>query len=133
MHDQMDEREDAKEGELYKVAHVFNETFELRYGYYDDIDRNGKYSEPIPIYPDFAVKPVYTKEGFRFATSMQDACVHYSGRADRDTCASCIYFKEGEDLIGLCLCKENMISAAGRSIKYQDNKEKTERQTKVNT
>ena len=124
-----EEREDAKEGELYKIAHVFDETFELRYGYYDDIDRNGKYSDPIPIYPDFTATPVYTKEGFRFSTSMQDACEHYSGRADRDSCASCIYFKEGEDLIGLCLCKENMRSANGRSLKYQ-NKTKNTKQKK---
>ena len=44
----------VKEGDVYKVVKIFDRTFELRYGYYNELDRNGKYNEPIPIYPDFS-------------------------------------------------------------------------------
>ena len=41
---------EPKEGDLYAVVHTFGKTFELKYGYYDDMDRSGP---PDVIYPDF--------------------------------------------------------------------------------
>lgn len=96
-----------KEGDLYRVVTVFGETFELRYGYYDDIDRSG---EPDVIYPDFTATPVYTREGEPFVTMMQDACDQFKGegrRTDDTTCSECAYLKRGEEWFGICTCPRN--------------------------
>ena len=99
-----------KEGELYKVVTTFGKTFELRYGYYEECDRQSSLCEPIVIYPDFTKEPVYTDEGIPFVTMMQDACENYEGSTKRtvDTsCAECNYFKRGEEYFGICLCESN--------------------------
>lgn len=97
---------EPKEGELYKRIAVFGETFEIRYGYYEEFERY--YNEPMPIYPDFLKSPMYTPSGKPFVTQMQDACRHYSGReqSDRD-CGDCSHYIHGEEFLGLCGCKEN--------------------------
>ena len=92
------------EGMLYKRFTLCEREFEIYYGYYDTRDRVGKYNDPIPIYPDFLITPVYTKEGIPFATEMQDACPHYSGDFHCDSCYGCRHYRRGEELIGLCLC-----------------------------
>lgn len=96
-----------KEGDLYRVVTTFGRTFELRYGYYDDIDRNG---EPDIIYPDFTKSPIYTKEGEPFVTMMQDACGHFRGKRKRtedSICSECAYFKQGEEWFGICTCPQS--------------------------
>jgi hypothetical protein len=94
-----------QEGELYKIVTVFGKTFELYYGYYDEIERVGKYTEPIPIYPDLIQHPLYTEEGYPFATEMQDACSHFLGRKGEESCFACRHFEKGDELIGVCKCK----------------------------
>ncbi len=42
-----------REGDLFKIIELHGATFEIRYGYYEDIDR--KY-DPVVIYPDFVKK-----------------------------------------------------------------------------
>ena len=96
-----------REGDLYRTVTTFGKTFELRYGYYDDIDRSG---EPDVIYPDFRAVPVYTEEGEPFITMMQDACEHFKGkcrRTDDTTCAECTHCKRGEEWLGICTCPKN--------------------------
>lgn len=105
-----------KEGDLYKIVNVFDSTFELYYGYYDENDRLSKYNDPIPIYPDFRKHPVYTKNCFPFVTEMQDACIYYKGRRGEDTCFYCESFKRGQELIGLCLNENNMNNIKGEKI-----------------
>ena len=86
---------------------TFGKTFELRYGYYDDIDRNG---EPDIIYPDFTKTPVYAEKGEPFVTMMQDACERFKGEGKRTTdttCSECRYFKRGEEWFGICTCPKN--------------------------
>ena len=86
---------------------TFGKSFELRYGYYDDIDRK---TNPVVIYPDFQENPVYTDGGEPFVTMMQDACESYGGSTERTvdtTCAECKYFKRGEEYFGICLCESN--------------------------
>ena len=97
-----------KEGELYKAISVEGRTFKLYYGYYEECERSNRYAEPIPIYPDFRNKPVFTSTGYAFVTKMQDACKHYIG-ADSpfSECAECAYYKHGDDLIGICTCPSN--------------------------
>ena len=99
-----------KEGDLYKVITTFGRTFELRYGYYGECDRNNPLvKNPIPIYPDFLRAPLYTDNGEPFVTMMQDACPSYKGEAKRTsdtTCAECDHFKRGEEWFGICKCPE---------------------------
>ena len=58
----------VKEGDLYKIITVFGKTFELRYGYYAENERQSKFNEVTPIYPDFRKDPLHTMEGYPFVT-----------------------------------------------------------------
>ncbi len=91
-----------QEGDLYKVVECQGKTFEIRYGYYEEIDRQ---YEPVAIYPDFLQEPMYTGDGIPFATQMQDVCPHYSGSEPDDCCGGCDHFQKDTDLFGLCTCK----------------------------
>lgn len=97
-----------RDGDLYKVVTVFDKTFELYYGYYDEREKDSKYTEPIPIYPNFIENPLYTDDGYQYATEMQDICSHFCGREGEDSCFSCCHFQKGEELIGLCRCSDRM-------------------------
>ena len=96
-----------REGDLYKVVTTFGKTFELRYGYYEECDRQSPLCGPVVIYPDFTKEPVYTDEGTPFVTMVQNACKSYRGDTKRTpdtTCDECKYFQCGEDWIGICKC-----------------------------
>ena len=98
------------EGELYRVVETFGKTFELRYGYYGERDRQNPLCEPAVIYPDFEAEPLYTDDGEPFVTMMQDACANYKGdhkKTPDTTCAECKYFSRGEEWFGLCSCLKN--------------------------
>ena len=96
------------EGELYKRLDIQGCVFEIKYGYYEECDRNNPIVFPMPIYPDFIANPVYTNEGLPFVTKMQDVCENYSGEDVVDKgCAECIYYEHGEELIGICTCINN--------------------------
>ena len=99
-----------KEGELYRTVTTFGKTFELRYGYYGEKDRQNSLCEPVPIYPDFLREPLYTDGGMPFVTMMQDACDKYKGddkRTSDTTCAECYHFERGEEWFGICKCPKN--------------------------
>lgn len=96
-----------KEGDLYKIIKLFGKTFELKYGYYSENERNSKFSEVIPIYPDFIETPQYTVEGHPFVTQMQDVCAHYEGDENGEDCFSCKHYHHGDDLLGICICDLN--------------------------
>ena len=95
-----------REGDLYKVIELHGKSFEIRYGYYEEIDRD---YEPVPIYPDFIKEPVYTDRGEPFVTLMQDPCESYepSGRCSDRDCGTCVHIARGHDLIGICKCEKN--------------------------
>lgn len=96
------------EGELYKILNIYGNVFEIKYGYYEECDRNNPVVEPMPIYPDFIKNPVYTDGGLPFVTKMQDACQHYIGKEITDKgCAECEHYKHGDELIGICTCFNN--------------------------
>jgi len=99
--------DNIKEGSLYRLIDLYDTKFEIKYGYYDDNDRYSKYSEPIPIFPDFIKNPMYTKKGQPFVTCMQDKCIHYVGDKSIDSCYKCEHFVKGIDLIGTCSCPLN--------------------------
>lgn len=94
-----------RDGDLYKVVNVFRKVFNLYYGYYEEQDKYGKYTEPVPIYPNFIENPQYSENGHPFTTEMQDICTHYQGKEGEDSCFFCSHFCKGSELIGLCLCK----------------------------
>ena len=99
-----------REGDRYKTVTTFGQTFELRYGYYCERDRQNPLCEPAVIYPDFTSVPLYTETGEPFVTMMQDACPNYQGETDKTpdtTCSECEYFERGEDWLGICTCPKN--------------------------
>ena len=97
---------EIKNGDLYKNVEVFGKNFELRYGYYEDFEKDS--GDPIPIYPNFLKEPIYTEEGYPFVTAMQDACASSSLTKDAfGLCAECEFYDEGEEFIGICLCEQN--------------------------
>ena len=101
-----------RDGDIYKVVIISDNRFTIRYGYGTDAERE-KW-EPTPIYPDFISEPVYTADGFPFATAFQDICQHYKIKPDNNGeswCDNCIYFDKREDYIGLCKCDRRMQSA----------------------
>ena len=99
-----------REGELYRVVRTFGRTFELRYGYYEEKDRQNPLCKPAVIYPDFVRDPMYAEDGKPFVTLIQDACPRFDGAAARtadSTCAECRHFLRGEEWFGICGCPEN--------------------------
>ena len=94
----------AKEGDLYGIVSAFGKTFEIYYGYYEEYERQSKYNDPVPIYPDLLREPQYDATGRPIVTAMQIACEHYNGSDREDSCGRCQHFLKGERLFGLCDC-----------------------------
>ena len=117
------ERPAPKEGDLYKKVEILGRTFVLRYGYYEEFERYGRYNEPMPIYPNFVQNPVYTADGTPFTTEMQDVCSHYKGEEGEDSCAACGYFRRIEDLFGICTCPQNRQQTKKEEMKPQGGNE----------
>lgn len=104
------DRSEPREGDLYRVVKTFGKSFELRYGYYDERDKQNPLCRPAVIYPDFLAEPLYTEDGQPFVTMMQDACEKYKGDVKHTpdtTCAECKYLQRGEEWFGICLCPHN--------------------------
>lgn len=95
------------EGAVYKTLTVFDNTFEVRYGYYEEFERENDHCYPVPIYPDFLENPLYTKDGHPFVTKMQELCKFGSSKFPDGSCADCPYFQHGAEMIGICTCPEN--------------------------
>ncbi len=104
--------ENICEGQLYEIIELYGTRFEIRYGYYEDFER--AHTDPLPIYPLFHQSPVYTPDGYPFATKMQEPCDKYSVRVDgvdTERCAECIYFQaEADCTIGICKCEERRLN-----------------------
>ena len=97
-----------KEGELFKVIHLYGKTFEIRYGFYEECDRNNQFAEPMEIYPDFLKQPQYTDEGIPFITAIQSPCSYFAGNRDANSiCEDCAHYLHGEELLGTCTCPQN--------------------------
>ena len=94
----------ASEGDLYGIVNVCDKVFEIRYGYYEDYERNSKYNEPVPVYPDLYKNPEYSNDGYPIVTQMQQVCEMYHGSRSDGRCGLCPYFQKEERLFGLCKC-----------------------------
>ena len=103
---ELEKKPTPKEGDLYKVITAHGKSFEIRYGYYEEIDRQNPKVEPMEIYPNFIEKPIYADDGVPFATAMQKSCGYFKGETDVDnTCYQCGYYEKCEELLGVCRCK----------------------------
>ncbi len=95
----------VREGDIYEVLSVDGRTFEIRYGYYEDFERDG--STPIPIYPDLEKSPVYGESGRYIVTFMQEPCVHYEPRVEHAEpyCGCCKHYPNNKQMINACECE----------------------------
>ena len=99
-----------REGEIYKVLTVQNKIFEIRYGYYDENERDRV--EPLPIFPDLKANPVFTSDGKRIVTAIQDPCKRYNPKNEKRSekwCGDCIYYLNAVDEISICGCTEKQL------------------------
>lgn len=96
-----------REGDLHKTVVIGDAIFEIRYGYTSEEERSRW--DPVPIYPDFARTPEYTKEGYPFVTAYQDNCLHYTPKpsaTNEKWCSDCEHFEKCEEYIGICRCEK---------------------------
>ena len=112
-----------RDGDVYKTITVQGVTFELKYGYYEEYEKS--HSEPVPIYPDFRREPRHTEDGHPFVTAMQDTCEGFRGEDCSLGCYACRHFKEGEDLIGICLSADRRLRRRDGVININEGKSQT--------
>lgn len=96
-----------KEGDLYRIFVVDQHTFDIRYGYYAEDERDRV--EPLPIFPNFEKNPVYTKNGEPVTAYVQYPCRHYTPHRSEEPeewCGDCLYYGGGREEMGPCLCRE---------------------------
>ncbi len=95
-----------KEGELYKIYEVGGYTFEIRYGYYEENERGRV--EPLPIFPDFRKKLVYTEDGYPLTSLIHSSCQYYKSQEARpeNYCGDCIHYSVPKQEISICKCEE---------------------------
>ena len=106
-----------KEGDLFKVITAHGVTFEIYYGYYEEIDRQNPNNEPMEMYPNFIETPRYTPHGVPFVTAMQKTCEYFEGEDDEDnTCYQCSYYERCEELLGICLRCERRQKTADKYV-----------------
>lgn len=102
-----------EEGDLYKVIEIDRYTFELRYGYYEEFERKNGF--PVVIFPDLEKERLYTGDGYRLVTQVQDCCEYYSTETSppEEWCSDCIYFVNDENEIGICRNDNMSVSKQG--------------------
>ncbi len=93
-----------REGDLYKIVVVEGQSFEIRYGYNADYEREND-GEPVPILPDLEKEPHYAQSGKRIVTFVQSPCSHFKMRCgdnDNDCCGDCSYYEDSKEMIAIC-------------------------------
>lgn len=99
-----------KEGDLYKEVTISGKTFRLLYGYYESIERESPFNDPIPIYPDFEKEPHYTAEGIPIVTAMQNVCSLYKGKAMKTAVALIVYFsKKAKSCLAFAIAQKQTV------------------------
>lgn len=104
-----------KEGQLYKSFTVAGHLFELRYGYYEDHER--QLCPPVVIFPDLMAAPLYCKDGYPLVTQIQDPCEHYAAKhGEEEWCGDCAYFCSEHREVGICRCDHRKINRIEEEI-----------------
>lgn len=100
----------VREGDIYEVLSVDGRTFEIRYGYYEDFERDG--SAPIPFYPDLEKSPVYGESSKYIVTFMQEPCIYYEPRVENAEpyCGCCKHYPNNKQMINACQCRYNSLN-----------------------
>lgn len=101
-----------REGDIYKVLRIDGHTFELRFGYYAEFEREN--CEPVVLYPDLSAEKRYTKNGHRIVTAIQEPCSSFEGPEHKVTdacCRDCIHYLQPDAEIGICGCTHNDINS----------------------
>lgn len=104
-----------REGDIYKIVCIGKYTFELHFGYYEEYER--EYGEPVVIYPDLAREKLYTEDGHRIVTAIQDPCEYYKVPEEKtreECCIDCMHYANSPDEIGICKCGQNERRIAGQ-------------------
>lgn len=93
-----------REGDLYKQLTVAGHCFELRYGYYEDSER--QHCPPVVLYPDLSSAPYYSADGYPLVTQVQDICEYCCAEDDEaHWCSDCAYYSTEYQEIGICRCE----------------------------
>lgn len=94
-----------REGDLYKRLEVAGHHFELRYGYYEDHER--QLCPPVVIFPNLHDAPRYTADGYPLVTQVQDPCEHYCAIDDQESnwCSDCAHYSGEYREISICRCE----------------------------
>ncbi len=95
------------EGQLYKIIHIDEHRFELRYGYNEEYER--EHCHPVVLFPDLESDPRHTRDGYPIVTAVQEPCEHYTvppGQTPEQWCADCIYYPGIHCEMGICSCEE---------------------------
>ena len=102
-----------REGQLYKAFTLEGHGFELKYGYYEDRER--ELCPPVVIFPDLVASPLYSSRGYPLVTQIQDPCRHFKPhtKAPEHWCGDCAYFTGEHREIGICSCDANRITTEG--------------------
>ena len=109
------------EGDLYMSLTLHGYTFDLRYGYYEEKDRNC--GEPVVIYPDLKSRPLYDSEGFLLVTAIQEPCEFYMAADEEQNehcCSDCIYYPNSRDEISVCICQARRKRINNGSKEFKD-------------
>lgn len=98
-----------QEGELYKQLSVAGHSFELRYGYYEEQER--QHCPPVVIYPNLRSSPRYSEDGYPLVTHVQDPCEHYRTKDNREAhwCSDCAHYSQEYREISICKCEHRRV------------------------
>ncbi len=97
------DKKNIREGDLYDTIIVDGRVFEIKYGFYEEFERNS--GDPFPIFPDLNKNAEYTKDGYRIITQMQEPCEDFEIKSEdfsERVCGGCIYFGDNNKLIDIC-------------------------------
>lgn len=111
-----------KEGELYKQLTVAGHSFELRYGYYEESERD--LCPPVVLYPNLIADPRYSAEGYPLVTHVQDACEHCRTADEQEAywCSDCIHYSREHREIGVCRCEHRRNKSLAGGNEYEKHR-----------
>lgn len=119
-----------KEGDLYMTLALHGYTFDLRYGYYEEQDRNC--GEPVVIYPDLKSNTLYNSEGHPLVTAIQEPCEYYTvlDEEEKENCCSdCVFYPNGRDEISICICPSKRKRINNSSEEFNDENYRYNKET----
>lgn len=115
-----------QEGDLYQTVCVYGHCFSLRYGYYEDSDREN--GEPVVLYPDLKAEPCYAPDGSPLVTAVQVPCRWYvpiEPDAPEGCCSDCISYEDRRREITRCRHPQQRCEVQSKATENMLHDEKT--------